>query len=149
MFGILQTIRYTQVQSEFKSKAFMIAAVAAGLLCLQTARADILQDFTDSVAARADSVANGKELRPIPDKAAEGVMFPPRGRLVAIDGTVMRLAPGSKIRDLENRIVSPSTITAPVNVRYTIDLYSQVHNVWLMPGDVELEQKEVGNPSEN
>ncbi len=116
---------------------------------MQTARADILKDFADSVAAQAETAASGKDLRPIPDNAAEGVMFPPRGRLVAIDDTVMRLAPGSKIRDLENRIVLPSTITAPVNVRYTVDLYSQVHLIWLMPGRVELEEKKEGNSGDN
>lgn len=123
--------------------------LAAGLLCLQSAPADLLQDFADSVAAEAKAAAAGNDLRNIPGHAVDGVMFPPQGRLVAIDDTVMMLAPGSKIRDLENRIVMPSAITAPVNVRYTVDLYSHVHNVWLMGGEVQLKRKEQGNSAEN
>lgn len=127
----------------------MAVTLAAGLLFLQAARADILQDFSDSVAAQAAAAAAGRDLRPIPDHAVEGVMFPPRGRLVPIDDTVMMLAPGSKIRDLKNRIVLPSAITAPVNVRYTVDLYSHVHLVWLMGGEVKLEKEEKGNSGDN
>ena len=132
-----------------KRRALMAATLAAALLCLQTVRADILQDFSDSVAAEGEAAATAKDLRPIPGDAVEGVMFPPEGRLVLIDDTVMRLAPGSKIRDLHGRIVLPSTITAPVNVRYTRDLYSYVHLVWLMPGEVELEEKEESDSGDN
>lgn len=128
----------------------VIAVLAAVLLSLQTARADILRDFSSSVAAEAAAAAAAAEdLRPIPEHAVKGVMLPPRGRLVAIDNTVMRLAPGSKIRDLKNRIVLPSTITAPVNVRYTVDISFQVHLIWLMPGEVELGQKEKSSSGDN
>lgn len=123
--------------------------LAAGLLCLQPARADILQNFADSVAAQAAAAKAGKDLRPIPADARAGVMLPPRGRLVAIDNTVMRLAPGSKIRDLKNRIVLPYTITKPVNVRYTLDPHFLVHNVWLMGGEVELGQKDKSSSGDN
>ncbi len=101
------------------------------------------------VAAQAAAAAAGKNLRNIPDHALAGVMFPPQGRLVAIDDKRMLLAPGSKIRDLKNRVVLPSSITAPVNVRYTVDQYTHVHNIWLMPGKVELKRKQEGNPSDN
>ncbi|HSS66184.1 MAG TPA: hypothetical protein VLS27_17280 [Gammaproteobacteria bacterium] len=132
------------------SKALMVAVAAAGLLCAQSPRSDILQDFEDSVSAQAAAAAAaGNDLRPIPDHAVKGVMFPPRGRLVPIDDTVMMLAPGSKIRDLGNRIVLPSAITAPVNVRYTVDSYSHVHNIWLMPGEVELKSKEKSSSGNN
>lgn len=130
------------MRTRHRRGALVAATLAAGLFYLQPARADITQDFTDSVAAEVDAAPAVKDLRPIPDDAVEGVMFPPDGRLVVIDDNVMTLAPGSKIRNLQGRIVLPSTITAPVNVRYTRDLYSYVHLIWLMPGEVELEEKE-------
>jgi hypothetical protein len=140
---------YRRVQSFDKRRALTAAMLAAALLCLQTVRADIVQDLADAVAAEGDAVATAKDLRPIPENAVEGVMFPPDGRLVLIDDTVMRLAPGSRIRDLRGRIVLPSTITEPVNVRYTKDLYSHVHFIWLMPGEVELEEKDESDSGDN
>ncbi len=132
------------------SKTFIATILAAGLLSLQPARADLIQEFADAIAAQAAAAAAPKDLRPIPDHAVEGVMFPPQGRLVAIDDTVMLLAPGFKIRDLNNRIVLPVAINEPVNVRYTVDLYSHVHNIWLMGGEVKLEEEEEqGNNAEN
>jgi hypothetical protein len=129
------------VDSVEKGSVLTAAVLAAALLCPQPVAADIVQDLADSVAAEAEAAAAVKDIRPIPDGALEGVMYPPEGRLVAIDDTVMTLAPGSKIRDLQGRIVLPSTITAPVNVRYTKDLYSYVHLIWLMPGPVEPEEE--------
>ncbi len=123
--------------------------LAAGLLCLQPARSDMLQNFADSVAAQAAAAKADKDLRPIPKDARAGVMLPPKGRLVAIDKTVMRLSPGSKIRDLKNRIVLPSTITEPVNVRYTLDPHFLVHRIWLMGGAVELGQKDKTSSGDN
>ena len=142
-------IKNVDARSKHRGKAFVAATLAAGLLCLQPARADLIQDLADSVAAEAAAAAAGSELRKVPDHAVEGVMFPPQGRLVTIDDTLMMLAPGSKIRDLKNRIVLPSAITGPVNVRYTLDLYSHVHGIWLMGGDVQLEEKQQGNDAEN
>ena len=132
-----------------RSRAYVGAIIAAGVLCLQPARADILQNFADSVAAQAAAAKAGTDLRPIPENARAGVMLPPRGRLVAIDNTVMKLSPGSKIRDLNNRIVLPSTITKPVNVRYTLDPHFLVHRIWLMEGEVELGQKDKSTSGDN
>lgn len=137
------------MQAVTKSKAFVALVLAAGLLMFQVARAEITEDFARSVAAAAAAASADTDLRRIPGHAAEGVMFPPRGRLVAIDRRLMMLAPGSKIRNLKNRIVAPSTITSPVNVRYTLDSHAYVYQIWLMPGEVELPQKNEGNPSEN
>jgi hypothetical protein len=132
-----------------RNKALVAVVLSAGLLMLQIARAEITEDFARSVAAAADAASADTDLRRIPGHAAEGVMFPPRGRLVAIDRRLMMLAPGSQIRNLKNRIVAPSTITSPVSVRYTLDSHAYVYQIWLMPGEVELPQKNAGNPSEN
>jgi len=133
----------------FQSRGLISAVFAVALLCPPSARADITEDFANAVAAEAAAAAAGTDLRKIPDDAIEGIMFRPQGRLVAIDDKLMMLAPGSKIRDLNNRIIMPSAITAPVNVRYTVDQYAHVHLVWLMGGDVELPEKNKGNPAEN
>ncbi|MDX1512439.1 MAG: hypothetical protein R3174_01735 [Gammaproteobacteria bacterium] len=74
----------------------------------------------------------GAHLRHIPEHAKTGVMSPPEGRLVKIDGEEMLLAPGAKIRDTNNRIVLPATVQRPVTVRYTMDNNAQVHLVWLV-----------------
>ncbi len=137
------------MRSNSRSGAIVAIALAAGLLCLQPARADILKNFADSVAAQAAAAKADTDLRPIPENARAGVMLPPRGRLVAIDNTAMKLSPGSKIRDLRNRIVLPSTITKPVNVRYTLDPHFLVHRIWLMGGEVELGQKEKSTSGDN
>ena len=142
-------VRKAKAKSVLRGRTSLAAVAVAGLLCIQPARADLIQEFANEIAAQAAAAAAPKDLRPIPDHATEGVMFPPQGRLVAIDDKVMLLAPGSRIRDLENRIVLPSAITQPVNVRYTVDLYSHVHHVWLMGGEVKLEDKQQGNNAEN
>ncbi len=72
------------------------------------------------------------DFRNIPEAANVGVMSPPEGRQVYIDGKEMWLAPGSRIRDLNNRIIRPGTLEEPVNVRYTLDQNEQVHHVWLL-----------------
>lgn len=129
--------------------ALAVAALAAASVWASPARADILEDFSRTIAEQAAAAAAPADLRRIPGHAVKGVMLPPHGRLVVIDDEVMRLAPGSKIYDLKNRIVMPSAVTAPANVRYTVDQYTHVHLIWLMPGKVDLKEKAEGNPGDN
>lgn len=70
---------------------------------------------------------------PIPDDARTGVMTPPNGRLVTIDGKALRLSPGCRIHDRANRTVVPGSIRERTRVRYLLDARGDVHRVWLLP----------------
>ncbi len=70
--------------------------------------------------------------RTIQESAEYGVMSPPEGRLVQIDGEDMMLSPGAQIRNMHNRIILPGTLIQSVTVRYTLDLTGQVHRVWII-----------------
>lgn len=103
------------------------------------ARADLVGLLVTKIIDTMLRIGNGPppedpaaNLRTIPEGAKSGVMSPPNGRLVEIDGEEMLLAPGFKIRDINNRIVMPVTVQHPVPVRYTVDNNSQVHLIWLL-----------------
>ncbi len=113
-------------------------ALVAGALWAPAAQADIIGSLVNAVM---EKLLYGKpapvappvvDYRNIPEAANVGVMSPPEGRQVYIDGKEMWLAPGSRIRDLNNRIIRPGTLEEPVNVRYTLDQNEQVHHVWLL-----------------
>ena len=83
---------------------------------------------------RISNSASGVErLRTIPDDALRGDMWPPQGRRVRIGETVMMLAPGCTIRDMNNRKVLPNTLRRPKKIRYTLDMYGQVNRIWISP----------------
>ena len=114
-------------------------AIVAGALWAPVVQADIIGSLVNAVmekllygspAPRPPPPA--ADSRNIPKAANVGVMSPPEGRQVYIDGEEMWLAPGSIIRDLNNRIVLPGTLEQAVEVRYTVDQNAQVHNVWLL-----------------
>jgi len=83
--------------------------------------------------ANAAATAPVERLRTIPDYAKKGVMWPPQGRRVRINDSVMVLAPGVTIRDMYNRMVLPNTVRQPKKIRYTLDLYGQVRRIWISP----------------
>jgi len=83
--------------------------------------------------ANAAATAPVERLRTIPDDAKKGVMWPPQGRRVRINDSVMVLAPGVTIRDMYNRMVLPNTVRQPKKIRYTLDLYGQVRRIWISP----------------
>lgn len=127
-----------------RSRRLSALICAAAIVLPLPGAADILDQFQKSVAAQSVS-GNGagtEDSRNIPPHAAKGVMGPPQGRLVVIDDKPRRLAPGAKIRDLNNRIVLPHSIQQPVNVRYTVDQYAHVHLIWLTPEKSEDGKKE-------
>ena len=83
--------------------------------------------------ANATATAPVERLRTIPKDAKKGVMWPPEGRRVRINDSIMVLAPGATIRDMNNRIVLPSSVRQPQKIRYTLDMYGQVRRIWISP----------------
>ena len=79
------------------------------------------------------STAPIERLRQIPKDAYKGVMWPPQGRHVRINDSIMRLAPGATIRDMNNRMVLPQSVRQPKKIRYTLDMYGQVRKIWISP----------------
>ncbi len=74
--------------------------------------------------------------RPIPLEARSAVMVPPQDGFVALDGEVLRLAPGAQIRDAQNRIVQPLAVRADAPVRYLRDENGDVARIWILaPGE--------------
>ncbi len=94
---------------------------------IETASTPMLQ-----VASSAPT-APVERLRTIPDDAKKGVMWPPQGRRVRINDSIMVLAPGATIRDMYNRKVLPNTVRQPKKIRYTLDMYGQVRRIWISP----------------
>lgn len=83
--------------------------------------------------ANSASTAPVERLRTIPEDAKKGVMWPPSGRRVRINDSIMVLAPGATIRDMNNRMVLPNTLRQPKKIRYTLDNYGQVRRIWISP----------------
>jgi hypothetical protein len=83
--------------------------------------------------ANAAATAPVERLRTIPEDAKKGVMWPPEGRRVRINDSIMVLAPGATIRDMNNRMVLPSSVRQPQKIRYTLDMYGQVRRIWISP----------------
>jgi len=84
-------------------------------------------------AAPVAPTAPVERLRSIPRDAKIGAMWPPQGRRVRINDSIMTLAPGVTIRDMNNRIVQRSSIRRPKKIRYTLDMYGQVRRIWISP----------------
>ena len=84
-------------------------------------------------AASSSTTAPVERLRTIPEDALKGVMWPPRGRKLRINDSIMTLAPGATIRDMSNRIVLPDRVRQPQKIRYTLDAYGQVRRIWISP----------------
>lgn len=83
--------------------------------------------------ANSATTAPVERLRIIPEDAKKGVMWPPEGRRVRINDSIMVLAPGATIRDMNNRLVLPSSVRRPKKIRYTLDMYGQVRRIWISP----------------
>ena len=83
--------------------------------------------------ASSAATAPVERLRTIPEDAKKGVMWPPRGRQVRINDNIMMLAPGATIRDMNNRMILPSSLQLPKKIRYTLDMYGQVKKIWISP----------------
>jgi len=97
--------------------------------------------------ASTTTTAPVERLRIIPEDAKKGVMWPPNGRSVRINDSMMVLAPGVTIRDMNNRMVLPNSVRQPQRIRYTLDIYGQVRRIWISPtGEYMGRHRPVGPP---
>jgi hypothetical protein len=72
------------------------------------------------------------QLRTIPKEAKRGEIRHVQGMLVEIDGQQQLLSAGAQIRDGDNRLVVPASLTEKSDVRYLIDAGGMVHRVWIL-----------------
>ena len=73
--------------------------------------------------------------RPIPADAKRARMEPGNSPEVVINGKVMRLAPGARIFDQNNRIVVPASLDSGHTVKYIVDQAGQIQTVWILTPD--------------
>lgn len=72
------------------------------------------------------------QLRTIPADAKLGEIRHLQEMLVELDGKPQRLAPGAQIRDAENRLMLPLSLTEKQSVKYLVDAQGLVHRVWVL-----------------
>ena len=72
------------------------------------------------------------QFRTIPADAKRGELRHVQSMLVELDGKPANLSAGAQIRDIENRIVLPASITQKTVVRYLTDPMGHLHRVWIL-----------------
>jgi hypothetical protein len=78
-------------------------------------------------------------IRALPAEAKKGEMMPPAEGRVQIDGKSYSLSPSAQIRNELNMIIMPGMVQSPVQVRYLIDTFGSVNQVWILSAaEVEL-----------
>lgn len=70
--------------------------------------------------------------RVLPDNAVVGNLEGVAGTSIKISGQIYRLAPGSRIRDRNNRILVPTSAPQSGKVAFNFDHLGQVLGVWLL-----------------
>ena len=77
----------------------------------------------------------GAQLRTVPKEAVLGQMRHLEAMVVELDGKPAQLSPGAQIRDPDNRLVLPASITEKLMVRYLVDGAGAVHRVWILSAE--------------
>ena len=76
------------------------------------------------------------QVRTIPKEAKLGQLRHVHETAVELDGKPQRLSPGAQIRDPDNRLVLPASLTEKTVVGYLLDSTGQLHRVWILtPGE--------------
>ena len=71
--------------------------------------------------------------RNFPQNALRGALVFGQAPEITLNGQPARLAPGTRIRDMNNMVIVPSgLLDARFLVHYTIDLYGLVKDVWIL-----------------
>jgi hypothetical protein len=72
------------------------------------------------------------QLRTIPKEAQYGEIRHLQAMYVELNGKQAQLSPGAQIRDADNRLVLPTSITEKVAVGFVLDGAGLVHRVWIL-----------------
>ena len=103
--------------------------------CLQAALAVLtFTALAASSGCASDTSAEPEMTRAFPQNTLRGAMTFGTDRQIALNGRATSLSPGARVRDQENRIVQPHTLTgARFLVHYTFDIGdAQVRDVWIL-----------------
>jgi hypothetical protein len=84
------------------------------------------------VAMTAFAAAAAAQLRTIPKQAERGEIRHLQAMYVELNGKPLQLSPGAQIRDADNRLVLPTSLTESTDVRYQLDGSGMVHRVWIL-----------------
>jgi hypothetical protein len=72
------------------------------------------------------------QLRSIPKEAQHGQIRHLEAMVIELNGKPAQLSAGAQIRDPDNRLVLPASLTEKVDVGYTLDGAGLVHRVWIL-----------------
>jgi hypothetical protein len=72
------------------------------------------------------------QLRTIPKEAKVGELRHLQDMNVELDGKPQRLSAGAQIRDPDNRVVLPVSLTEKTTVSYELDGVGDLHRVWIL-----------------
>jgi hypothetical protein len=72
------------------------------------------------------------QTRTIPKEALRGELRHVQAMYVELNGKPVQLSPGAQIRDVDNRLVLPTSLVEKADVRYLLDGAGLVHRVWIM-----------------
>jgi hypothetical protein len=86
------------------------------------------------------------QLRTIPPDAKRGVLRHVEEMAVRLDGKVEVLAAGAQIRDRNNRIVVPVSLTADTLVKYRRDGDGRLYQLWILTPEEEAQDPEKKPP---
>jgi hypothetical protein len=78
------------------------------------------------------AAAAAAQVRTIPKEAQRGEIRHLQDMHVELNGKVLRLSPGAQIRDADNRLVLPTSLTEKSDVRFLLDGTGLVYRVWIM-----------------
>jgi hypothetical protein len=76
--------------------------------------------------------AAAAQVRTIPKQAQRGEIRHVQDMHVELNGKALRLSPGAQIRDMDNRLVLPTSLVEKADVRFLLDGMGLVHRVWIM-----------------
>jgi hypothetical protein len=74
-------------------------------------------------------------VRVFPANAQPGMLVMGNFPEAAINGIVVRFAPGARILGQSNTVVTPSSLTSPLRVRFRIDPQGEIDLVWILTAD--------------
>ncbi|MBL8533008.1 MAG: hypothetical protein JNL33_04050 [Betaproteobacteria bacterium] len=73
-----------------------------------------------------------RAFRVLPQNAAFGMLEDLAPPFIKISGKTYRLAPGSRFRDRDNRILVPVSAPRSGKIAFTLDQLGQVLGIWLL-----------------